>query len=84
MSTEAFSTHKQRGFSKRSVLTVGPARSGGCSGADWLRSICSSCFIWSGTNAVYATTGSTGATFRTSEYLRRQLPTVPAQESIQP
>ena len=40
------------------------ARSGGCPGADWLRGICYECFIWSRTNAVYVTTGSTCETFR--------------------
>jgi len=71
VSTEAFSIHKPRGF-------LGPGRSGGCTGADWLRGICSPCFIWSGTNAVYVTTGSTSATsasvILSSELARGQQP----------
>jgi hypothetical protein len=50
---------------------VGAGRSGGCTGADWLRGICFAYFIWSRTNAVDVTTGSTCATSRTGEYLRR-------------
>ena len=74
MSTEAFSIHEPRG-SLKDVLSLLWVQGALAVAPDWLSAICSAWFICSRTNALHATTGSTCASFRTREYLRRRGPT---------